>query len=154
MNTQDSEFQEDTVLVACGDKSRLVPAVIHPKAPGLAVTMVKFGGFSVTHIHTGLAIFESCERSKKACLMLAEYARLAHICGFSWDDLATTEQAKETLKSCGDVELPSGEIVKKWVPRNRRIADEHPWESTTPLDEAVSILDSLPIASPSKGDAL
>jgi hypothetical protein len=140
-------------------KTVLVPARQHPMAPGLAVTMLNFGVFCVTHLPTGTAMDRGSEREGSASLRLACFASIAKDNGFSWDQINTGAEAGERLAAIKDNPVPfdgatstSSEgtrplTVGEWFMHLKTswVSDEFPWETASehPLEQAVIQLEKL-----------
>jgi len=137
-----------------------VPARQHPMAPGMAVTMLNFGVFCVTHLPTGMAMDFGSEREGTAALRMASFAAIAKAYGFSWADIQSVAEGSAKLKGLKDHPVPfegatvtSGGTttpmtIGEWyqcLRMTRMVSDEFPWEapSERPLDQAVNLLESL-----------
>jgi len=125
-----------------------VPAIVHRKAPELAVTMYYFGTFDVTHLETGMTIFTGTTRSEVACNMLANWALIAHICGFSWGEIKNDQQSRDLAQLFKKHRMPSGELISEYVANNRTVGSqpggEFPWEDESPTDLCFATLELLP----------
>ena len=71
------EFVNGVVAVKTNKGELQVPALTHPNAAGLAVTMSGFGLFEVTHIKTGLRLAGRYERMGRALLTMGMFAKIA-----------------------------------------------------------------------------
>lgn len=150
------EFVDATVLVK-SDKGELqVPALTHPHAAGLAVTMSGFGLFEVTHVSTGLRLAGRYERMGNALLTMSMFAKIASTFEFNWDELSQA-QSIEKLKSLGAEPVPfegctttsNGETkpmqICDWLAHRGlgtfdSFGGEFPWEESDPANEAAELL--------------
>lgn len=134
----------------------IVPALTHPNAPGLAVTMCDFGVFEVTHIPSGFRMTGRHERMGSALLLLSQFSKIAKAYSFSWADL-NKEQSASKINELGDDPVPfdgftstcNGEtkpgLIKEWLRTLNMytfdsIFGEFPWEESNPLDDAIANL--------------
>lgn len=131
----------------------------HPMAPGLAVTMVAFGVFNVTHISTGSRMCGTTSRDGTAMHYMACFAAIAKANGFSWAELKTRESVKERIDAIGDRSVPfegatwtnkegaKPMTILEWirVVGTHTPRDDFPWEapSDDPIEDAVMLLESL-----------
>lgn len=146
-----------------GTLTRLVPARQHPMAPGLAVTMLNFGIFCVTHIPTGMAMDRGSEREGSATLLMAQFAAIAKANGFAWDRITGGEEGAAHMVAIKDLPVPfegatytSSEGAKpmtigEWFSfiKSSWASDEFPWETESkhPLEKAVVLLEGLRTAA-------
>lgn len=133
---RDRVFVPVTVEVATKDGPMSVPGLAHPEFPGLAITMLAFGWFTLTHRATGRKILGPFERAGSCALELVQWGAC-----FDWSEGAPTIGAQ--LETCGDDPVPfsgatmtgGGEkrpMTKREMVQCRPIlGDEFPWESNS-----------------------
>lgn len=144
MNSEDPmQFDEVRIDIMTGKGTRTVPGVVFNWAEGLAITMVNFGAFNITHIKTKRKILAQTFRFHRAVLELSQLEMIARSCGFSWADCGA-----EIMKIHGgkDVPFDGATITSSTGVRKMTIRDwiytassqfyEFPWEEERPLDEA------------------
>lgn len=133
-------WRESDVTLATTTGDQVLRAIVHPKAPGLAVTMHHFGSFDVTHIKSGKKIAGPYGRCGRAMLTLAEFSRC-----FDWTQDAAGIAAQ--LAEKGELPVPfSGHTITQEgrtrpqtiaeyaaSARNWIFSDEFPWEA--PADD-------------------
>lgn len=142
---------EVTIATKKGDtKDR---GLVHPRAPGLAVTMAAFGTFDVTHVASGMIVAKGYQRVGSACAVLAALAPCA-----DWRLPATELLADLKAHRDEPANVPRWTITAKGVnrpqtkgeivqgARNHHFFDEFPWESGAddPMNHAMDILATLP----------
>jgi hypothetical protein len=146
---------------------RMVPAITHPLAPGLAVTMSCFGTFEVTHVPSGRRMLGTYERWGTAALILAELAAIGRAHGV--DYTAPSDVVVPALRALYDVPVPFPDAtsssqgvtrpltVKEWfqITRDDFASDEFPWESPddAPAEKADQLFASLVKASTPTAEA-
>ena len=133
-------------------------AIAHKDCPGLAVTMVPFGAFQVTHINTGRKLCGLYQRASTALLKMSQWALIADMKGKSWADLDQAGSA-QLIEQAADDEVPfdgctstSQGVTKKmtvgmWF--QHRLAftwDEFPWEERDPYDMALENFEKIEVA--------
>lgn len=144
-------------LKTSSGEPRTVPGLAHEACPGLAVTMLPFGVFAVTHINTGYRLCHRYQRASSALLAMSCFALIADMEGRSWADLDQDEAVK-LINEAADKEVPfdgatrtSVEGIRKltvgeWFKCHRiPIFDEFPWEETDPFDTAISNLEKIEV---------
>lgn len=149
-------LSEITVQIPAPDGvTRTVPGLTHKSSPGLAVTMLPFGVFQVTHINTGSKLCNNYERAASALLAMSQWALIADIRGASWADFGRTgaadlisEVSSEEVPFDGCTSTSQGETrkmtVSEWFQCQRiPIFDEFPWEQTDPFELAISNLEKI-----------
>jgi hypothetical protein len=147
-------WDETTVEVACVEGPEVVPAMVHPHCPGLAVTMRPFGVFRVSHVRTGMAISGEFERAGNAAAEMVTWAALALALGFSWDN--DGQACAAAIKAGGDTPFPAGGTstsaegvrpltISEWVgmARYSLLADEFPWEDESAWGRAERLVADL-----------
>jgi hypothetical protein len=147
----DTKFQEIDVAIHVkkgdGAETRPTRALVHPGAPGLAVTMNNFGIFDVTHTASGMAVVKGYERMGSAALALAHLSRLA-----DWtiaDGKAIAQQIKDHADEPCGVEGCTVASLNETRPmtkmelfqsiRSPILRNELPWESPDDDPWAVAI---------------
>ncbi|WP_020408975.1 hypothetical protein [Hahella ganghwensis] len=149
IDSKQPEFTEIQVDIAirCGIPQK-APGITHKNSPGLAVVMVNFGLFNVTHIPTGMSLSTPYERHSSALLIMSEFALIAHANGFKWDELNTLEEARERISQLRDEPVPfpnatstsqgvtRPQTISEWVNLSRSFFDEFPWEEIDPYQLA------------------
>lgn len=146
------------VPVQSGDL-KTVPAIVHKDCPGLAVTMVPFGAFQVTHISTGRKLCGLYQRASTALLKMSQWALIADMKGKSWTDLDQAGSA-QLIEQAADDEVPfdgctstSSEGTKKmtvamWFQHRFAFTwDEFPWEERDPYDMALENFEKIEVAA-------
>ena len=129
------------VEAATPDGPVKVPAITHELIPGLAVTMVGFGTFGVTHLRTGKRPVPcGFERAGSACHLAAQIAAVAKLAGVTWD---TDAPDLDAMLAC-EAEVPfdatvtdkdgtrkqrCGSWLRTWYQVGWLRGDEFPWES-------------------------
>lgn len=158
-------WSETAVTVALKDGSQMVPAMVHPWCPGLAVTSAHFGLFAVTHLASGNALGGVYERAGNAAVEMTEWAAIAFANGWTWD--LGADEVVRAVHSIGDQPVPfEGATatskdgvrpltVREWVGivrGNTGADDEFPWEEESPWYRAEQNIELLAPASLSTGD--
>lgn len=136
---------------------KTVPGLAHEACPGLAVTMLPFGVFAVTHINTGYRLCNTYQRASSALLAMSYFALIADMEGKSWADLGRAEAAK-LISEAAEKEVPfeggtstSSEGTRKltvgeWFRCHRiPLFDEFPWEETDPFEIAITNLEKIEV---------
>lgn len=157
-------FEQGTVEISRVLGPEAVPAVTHPRCPGLAVTMADFGTFRVTHVASGMFIGGAYERWSSAALEMVEWSAIARALGFSWLE-PCGPAISAALRAGGDRPVPFAGAtstdedgthpmsVMDWVQitRGTFVEGEFPWESSdeSPAARAMVLLES--IATPNDG---
>lgn len=152
MSDEASEWSVVEIGIETKDGHRTVEGVIHPNAPGLAVTpsVRYFGYFEVTHRSSGRKTAGPYERVGFAQLMLARLSRIAdwsdtpsglrdqimgqrgdEPCGM--DDVTCTTKGETRQQTKREV----FEGIRNWV-----LGDEFPWEEDHPSKAARRLLTS------------
>ncbi|RKR79221.1 hypothetical protein [Marinobacter nauticus] len=147
---------EIEIPVVSGER-KMVPALIHQSCPGLAVTMIPFGVFQVTHINTGRKLCRLYQRTSSALLAMSQWALIAHMKGKSWAALSQSGAA-DLLNETADEEVPFDDCtstsqgvtrkmtVSEWFQHLRMpLFDEFPWEETDPFELAISNLEKIEV---------
>ena len=137
--------------------TRNVPGLTHRATPGLAVTMLPFGVFQVTHINTGRKLCGNYERAGTALLAMSHWALIADMKGKSWAALSQTGAAA-LIRDTDSEEVPfdgctstSQGVTRKmtvgeWFQHQRiPIFDEFPWEEVDPFELAVANLEKIKV---------
>ncbi|MCK7547172.1 hypothetical protein ACFQGA_09460 [Marinobacter koreensis] len=145
-------------LTMPGGDLRIVPGLTHKACSGLAVTMLPFGVFQVTHIGTGRKLCHNYERASSALLAMSQWALIADIAGKSWADLGQTGAA-DLITELNSEEVPFDGCtstskagtrkmnVGEWFRSHRiPIFDEFPWEEIDPFEAAISNLEKIEVA--------
>lgn len=150
-------LRETTVVIGReSGQRRTVPALMHERCDGLAVTMFPFGVFSVTHTRSGMSLCNSSERASTALLNMSQFALVADLAGKSWTDVGNAQEAADLLKSVDEREVPFDGCtttsrdgtrkmtVGEWF-RTIRIPvfDEFPWEEKDPSTEAIENMERI-----------
>lgn len=152
-----------TAAIACSDGPTEVPALRHPRCPGLAVTMASFGRFRVTHTGSGLAIGGTYERAGGAVHEMVQWAAIARAYGFTYK-VEDSSAVRDCVLHCADRWVPFAEAtstgadgtrpltVREWVQtvRSNQVGDEFPWEGDSPWDEADALLATF-VSAPDSG---
>lgn len=137
--------------------TRTVPGLAHEASPGLAVTMLPFGVFQVTHVNTGRKLCNNYQRAASALLAMSQWALIAHIKGTSWADLGRTgsadligEVSSEEVPFAGCTSTSQGVTRKmtvgEWFQHQRiPIFDEFPWEEVDPFELAIANLEKIEV---------
>ena len=159
MNTQDQpSLNKVTIDITTEDGAVSTPAINHDNCTGLAVTMVQFGFFVVTHAETGLKLSDKYERAGSALLVLSQFALIAKENGFSWDG-GTQSEVTGIMKEIYQKPVPFDgatitskngtrkQTVIEWIHNLRAInirgyVDEFPWEEHCPWNDALDNLES------------
>ena len=164
MSEQDSnlDYQYDlseiaVQIPALDGVTRTVPGLTHKASPGLAVTMLPFGVFQVTHVNTGRKLCNNYQRAASALLAMSQWALIAHIRGASWADLGptgaadlVTELSREAVPFDGCTSISKGVTRKmtvgEWFQHQRiPIFDEFPWEEVDPFELAIANLEKIEV---------
>jgi len=136
---------------------KMVPAMVHNSCPGLAVTMIPFGAFQVTHIRTGKKLCRLYQRASSALLSMSQWAMIADMKGKSWADLDQAgsarliEDAKDDDVPFDDCTSTSKGVTKKatvgmWFHLKRMpMFDEFPREERDPYDMALQNLEQIEV---------
>jgi hypothetical protein len=148
----------DTTEVTLATKKGEVKerGLVHPRAPGLAVTMLHFGTFDVTHLASGKIVAKGFERIGNACAYLAALA-----CCADWTQDAAGLAAQIEAHGAEPANVPRWTVTeggetrpqtKREVLRSARshdFYDEFPWESEEddPMEHAGATLKTLPRAA-------
>lgn len=151
--TEGVELWEQTEITAATESGdRKIPGCIHPRIPGLAVTMNNFGVFDVTHILSGKLIAAGFER-----VVSAQYACVQFAFATDWrldaNGIADDMKARGS-EPCGipGATITGGEttrpMTKKEIIETVRCncwGDEFPWEGDEyPGQKAKKLLALLP----------
>ncbi|KAE8545395.1 hypothetical protein [Marinobacter nauticus] len=162
MSNEKTEYQyglsEITVQIPAPDGvTRTVPGLKHDSAPGLAVTMLPFGVFQVTHINTGRKLCNTYERAGSALLIMSQWALIAHMKGKSWAALSQSGAA-DLISETADEEVPFDDCtstsqgvtrkmtVGEWFQHQRMpLFDEFPWEERDPFELAIANLEKIEV---------
>ena len=144
------------IPVQSGDR-KVVPALVHKACPGLAVTMIPFGAFQVTHVKTGRKLCRLYQRASSALLSMSWWALIADMKGQSWADLDQAGSAR-LIEQAKDDEVPfdgctstSEGVTRKmtvgeWFQHQRMpMFDEFPWEETDPFETAITNLEKIEV---------
>lgn len=144
-------------LKTSSGEPRTVPGLAHEACPGLAVTMLPFGVFAVTHINTGYRLCNSYQRASSALLAMSCFALIADMEGKSWADLGQAEAAK-LISEVADKEVPfdgctstSRGVTRKttvgeWFQDQRMpMFDEFPWEEFDPFENAIDNFEKIEV---------
>ena len=144
------------IPVQSGDR-KVVPALVHKACPGLAVTMIPFGAFQVTHIKTGRKLCGLYQRASTALLKMSQWALIANMKGQSWADLDQAGSA-QLIEQAADDEVPfdgctstSQGATKKmtvgmWFQHRFAFTwDEFPWEERDPCDMALENFEKIEV---------
>jgi len=151
-------LSEITVQIPAPDGvTRTVPGLTHKSSPGLAVTMLPFGVFQVTHISTGRKLCNNYQRASTALLAMSQWALIADFKSTSWADLGLTGSA-DLISEVSSEEVPfdgctstSQGVTRKmtvgeWFRSHRLpIFDEFPWEEVDPFELAISNLEKIEV---------
>lgn len=144
-------------LQTSSGESKTVPGLVHEACPGLAVTMLPFGVFAVTHINSGFRLCNSYQRASSALLAMSYFALIADMEGKSWADL---DQAGgvSLISEAADKEVPFKGATRTSTEGTRKLTvgewfrchriplfDEFPWEETDPFNDAITNLEKIEV---------
>jgi len=149
------DFEPFRISTKDGDK--YVPGITAEWCSGLAVTMVGFGRFTITHTPSGYRVCNgNYERCDMAILDMARLSAIAKSYGFSWSDEKPQDQIKAILDmpvpfdgatitdNDGERPMPIGRFIQSLRPCVPfRDIDSPLWEDERPIDEAERILSAM-----------
>ena len=145
-----NDWNTGEIKIATASGEQEVRCLQHSAVRGLAVTEARFGVFDVTHITSGRTIASGYLRAGEAALTMAQL----HLClGDDWM-LASQELTVQmevrglepvpfegcTITSGGTRRtMTKGEYIQSV--RTRLAFDAYPWESESPMDIAMRLLE-------------
>lgn len=148
-------WRQLTVGITGPGGAHLVRGLVHPAAPGLAVTEnPSVGWFTVTHTATGRKVAGPYERAANGMLALAQLSRLAN---WTAPDGATIS-AEITAHGDEPAGIPDCTVTSGGVTRpmtKREVFDfvratwlsEFPWEESAPECAAAKILNAAEVGN-------
>src|ERR1051326_7238827 len=135
-------WHEATVVMATEKGSIAERGLVHPHAPGLAITMHLFGTFDVTHVRSGKKVAGPYQRCALAQLVLAQMSKC-----LDWKQDAAGIAAQIAARKDEPVPFMGATVSSGGVQRPQTIGeflrgtrdwlgfDEFPWEAPADRSE-------------------
>ena len=150
-------YDGELFRISTKDGDKYVPGITAEGCSGLAVTMVGFGRFTITHTPSGYRVCNgNYERCDKAIHDMSRLAAIAHAHGFSWEEESPQDRIKEIadkpvpFDGCtitdndGTRPMPIGRFIQSLRPCVPfRDIDSPLWEDERPIDEVERILSAM-----------